>query len=110
MSRGTLIDLLYLVSATTFILALKGLGSPKRARMGNGIAAVGMFIAVVATFFKQVDGHSLYHVGLILVAMAIGIVVAVPTARFVRMTAMPQLVAIFNGVGGGAAVAARAAG
>ncbi len=103
MSRGTLIDLLYLVSATTFILALKGLGSPKRARMGNIIAAVGMLIAVVATFFKQVDGHNLNHVPLILIAMAIGIVVAVPTARYVRMTAMPQLVAIFNGVGGGAA-------
>ena len=103
MSRGTLIDLLYLVSATTFILALKGLGSPKRARLGNGIAAVGMLIAVVATFFKQVDGHNLHHVALILIAMAIGIVVAVPTARYVRMTAMPQLVAIFNGVGGGAA-------
>ena len=103
MSRGTLIDLLYLVSATTFILALKGLGSPKRARVGNGVAAVGMLIAVVATFFKQVDGHNLYHVALILVAMAIGVVIAVPTARYVRMTAMPQLVAIFNGVGGGAA-------
>ena len=103
MSRGTLIDLLYLVSATTFILALKGLGSPKRARQGNIVAAVGMLIAIVATFFKQVDGHNLHHVPLILIAMAIGVVIAVPTARFVRMTAMPQLVAIFNGVGGGAA-------
>ncbi len=103
MSRGTLIDLLYLISATTFILALKGLGSPKRARLGNLVAAVGMLLAVVATFFKQVDGHNLQHVPLILVAMAIGVVIAVPTARFVRMTAMPQLVAIFNGVGGGAA-------
>ena len=103
MSRGTLIDLLYLVSATTFILALKGLGSPKRARLGNGVAAVGMLIAIVATFFKQVDGHNLYHVWLILIAMAVGVVIAVPTARYVRMTAMPQLVAIFNGVGGGAA-------
>ncbi len=103
MSRGTLIDLLYLVSATTFILALKGLGSPKRARLGNLVAAAGMLLAVVATFFKQVDGHSLHHVVWIIVAMVIGVIVAVPTARFVRMTAMPQLVAIFNGVGGGAA-------
>jgi NAD(P) transhydrogenase subunit beta len=102
-SRGTLIDLLYLVSATTFILALKGLGSPKRARLGNLVAAAGMLLAVVATFFKQVDGHSLHHVVWIIVAMVIGVIVAVPTARFVRMTAMPQLVAIFNGVGGGAA-------
>ena len=103
MSRETLIDLLYLVSATTFVVALKGLGSPKRARTGNMIAAAGMLLAVVATFFKYVDGHALYHVPLILLGMGIGVIVAVPVARFVKMTAMPQLVAIFNGVGGGAA-------
>ncbi len=103
MSRETLIDLLYLFSATTFVLALKGLGSPKRARYGNMLAAFGMLVAIVATFFKFVDGHALHHVGLILLAMLIGVIVAVPVARFVKMTAMPQLVAIFNGVGGGAA-------
>jgi NAD(P) transhydrogenase subunit beta len=62
-----------------------------------------MLVAVVATFFKYVDGHPLHHVWLILLAMLIGVLVAVPVARFVKMTAMPQLVAIFNGVGGGAA-------
>jgi NAD(P) transhydrogenase subunit beta len=103
MSRGTLIDLFYLFSATTFVLALKGLGSPKRARYGNMLAAFGMLVAVVATFFKYVDGHALHHLGLILLAMVIGVLIAVPVARFVKMTAMPQLVAIFNGVGGGAA-------
>ncbi len=104
MSRGTLIDLIYLIAATTFVLALKGLGSPKRARAGNLIAAFGMVLAVVATFFKLNDqGHSLRHIPLILLAMAIGTIVAVPAARFMRFTAMPQLVAIFNGVGGGAA-------
>ncbi|MDE3223076.1 MAG: NAD(P)(+) transhydrogenase (Re/Si-specific) subunit beta, partial [Acidobacteriota bacterium] len=103
MSRETLIDLLYLFSATTFVLALKGLGSPKRARLGNMVAAFGMIVAVGATFFKYVDGHALHHVGLIALAMVIGFIVAVPTARYVQMTAMPQLVAIFNGVGGGAA-------
>ena len=103
MSRETLIDLLYLFSATTFLVALKGLGSPKHARKGNLIAAFGMLVAIVATFFKYVDGHALHHVGLILLAMFIGAIIAVPTARFVEMTAMPQLVAIFNGVGGGAA-------
>jgi NAD(P) transhydrogenase subunit beta len=102
-SRETLIDLIYLVSATTFLVALKGLGSPKRARWGNLTAAAGMLLAIVATFFKYVDGHALYHVPLILLAMFIGLIVAVPVARFVKMTAMPQLVAIFNGVGGGAA-------
>ncbi len=103
MSRETLIDLLYLFSATTFIVALKGLGSPKHARRGNMVAAFGMLVAIVATFFKYVDGHPLHHVDLILLAMFIGAIVAVPTARFVQMTAMPQLVDIFNGVGGGAA-------
>jgi proton-translocating NAD(P)+ transhydrogenase subunit beta len=102
-SRETLIDLLYLFSATTFIVALKGLGSPKHARRGNMVAAFGMLVAIVATFFKYVNGHALHHVWLILLAMFIGVIIAVPTARFVKMTAMPQLVAIFNGVGGGAA-------
>lgn len=103
MSRGTAIDLIYLFSATTFLIALKALGSPKRARLGNIVAAFGMIVAVVATFYTHEDGHALYHVPLMLLAMAIGLVVAVPAARLVKMTAMPQLVAIFNGVGGGAA-------
>ena len=103
MSRETLIDLIYLISATTFLVALKGLGSPKHARRGNMVAASGMLLAVVATFFKYVDGHPLHHVLLILLGIFIGAIVAVPVARFVKMTAMPQLVAIFNGVGGGAA-------
>ena len=103
MSRETLIDLLYLFSATTFLVALKGLGRPKRARLGNATAALGMLVAIVATFFKHVDGHALHHVGLIVLGIFIGVIVAVPVARFVKMTAMPQLVAIFNGVGGGAA-------
>jgi NAD(P) transhydrogenase subunit beta len=67
------------------------------------VAASGMLLAVVATFFKYVDGHPLHHVLLILLGIFIGAIVAVPVARFVKMTAMPQLVAIFNGVGGGAA-------
>ncbi len=104
MSRTTLIDLLYLVAATTFLVALKGLGSPKRARVGNIVAAIGMAIAVGATFFYQdAEGKSLEHINLMILGMVIGTIVAVPAARFVQMTAMPQLVAIFNGVGGGAA-------
>lgn len=104
MSRTTLIDLLYLVAATTFLIALKGLGSPKRARIGNIVAAIGMAIAIGATFFYQdAEGNSLEHINLMILGMVIGTIVAVPAARFVQMTAMPQLVAIFNGVGGGAA-------
>jgi len=98
-SRGTAIDLAYLVAAITFILALKGLSSPKRARAGTFIAIVGMLLAIVVTFFQP----GLHHVVWILIAMAIGLVIGFPAARLVKMTAMPQLVAIFNGVGGGAA-------
>jgi NAD(P) transhydrogenase subunit beta len=98
-SRGTVIDLCYLVAAITFILALKGLSSPKRARAGTFVAIVGMLLAVVATFFQP----GLHHLAWIFLAMAIGVVIGFPAARMVKMTAMPQLVAIFNGVGGGAA-------
>jgi len=99
MSRGTFIDLCYLLAAISFILALKGLSSPKRARMGNIIGAAGMLLAIGATFARP----GLSHILLIVVAMVIGVAIAVPAARLVKMTAMPQMVAIFNGVGGGAA-------
>jgi len=93
------VQVAYLVAAVCFILALKGLSSPKYARRGNLIGAFGATLAVVVTL---VAGH-FRHVPLILVAIVLGSVVAVPTARRVAMTAMPQLVALFNGVGGAAA-------
>ena len=99
MSRGTVFDLCYLIAAITFILALKGLSSPKHARRGTLVGAAGMALAIGATFFRP----GLSHIWLIVIAMVIGVVIAVPVARLVKMTAMPQLVAIFNGVGGGAA-------
>ena len=99
MTRGTAIDLCYLVAAITFILALKGLSSPKRARAGTFVAMAGMFLAIFVTFFQPGLHHQLW----IYIAMAIGVVIGLPAARLVKMTAMPQLVAIFNGVGGGAA-------
>ncbi len=89
----------YLVAAVCFILALKGLSSPASARRGNLIGAGGAAIALLVTFLS-VD---LDHMAAILIAIVVGAVIAVPTARRVRMTAMPQLVAMFNGVGGGAA-------
>jgi NAD(P) transhydrogenase subunit beta len=98
-SRGTAIDLCYLVAAVGFIVALKGLSSPRRARAGNLLAAGGMVLAIGATFAEP----GLTHVWLIVIAMVIGIAAGVPTARLVKMTAMPQMVAVFNGVGGGAA-------
>jgi NAD(P) transhydrogenase subunit beta len=97
MSRTTT-DLLYLVTIVTFILALRFLSSPKRARQGNLLGAAGMALAIAVTLAQ--DGLENY--GLIAIAMAIGAVVGVVGARSVKMTAMPQMVALFNGVGGGA--------
>jgi NAD(P) transhydrogenase subunit beta len=96
---GTAVELLYLVAAVCFILALKGLSSPRTARRGNLIGAAGAAIALLTTFFST----DLDNLVLILVAIAVGTAVAVPAARRVQMTQMPQLVALFNGVGGGAA-------
>jgi H+-translocating NAD(P) transhydrogenase subunit beta len=98
-SRGTAIDLCYLVAATSFIAALKGLSSPRRARSGNLLGAAGMALAIGATFAQA----GLGHLWLMVVAMVVGVAIGVPTARLVKMTAMPQMVAAFNGVGGGAA-------
>jgi NAD(P) transhydrogenase subunit beta len=98
-SRGTVIDLCYLVAAISFIVALKGLSSPKRARSGNLLATAGMALAIGATFATA----GLGHIGLMVIAMVVGVAIGVPAARLVKMTAMPQMVAAFNGVGGGAA-------
>jgi H+-translocating NAD(P) transhydrogenase subunit beta len=88
----------YIVAFILFILGLQRLRTPVTARRGNLIAAVGMAIAVVATLLQPQVGNY----GLIAVGVAIGTAVGVPAARSVKMTAMPQMVALFNGVGGGA--------
>ncbi|MFP5366067.1 MAG: NAD(P)(+) transhydrogenase (Re/Si-specific) subunit beta, partial [Actinomycetes bacterium] len=92
-------SLLYLIAAVFFILALRGLSSPRTARRGNLIGAAGALIAVVTVFLSS----RLDNIPWILAAIAVGSAVAAPVARRVRMTQMPQLVALFNGVGGGAA-------
>jgi NAD(P) transhydrogenase subunit beta len=96
---GDAVELLYLLAAVCFILALKGLSSPRSARRGNLIGAAGAAIALVTTFLAA----DLKNLGWILAAIALGSLLAVPAARRVQMTQMPQLVALFNGVGGGAA-------
>jgi len=93
------IRLAYLFATVCFILALRGLSNPRGARRGNVIGAVGMFVAIGMTFATP----GLSRFGLMAGAMAIGAVIAVPAARLVKMTAMPQMIAAFNGVGGGAA-------
>ncbi len=92
-------SLLYLVAAVCFILALRGLASPRTARRGNLIGAFGALVAMVTVFLST----ELDNLVAILIAIAVGTVVAVPVSRRVKMTGMPQLVALFNGVGGGAA-------
>jgi H+-translocating NAD(P) transhydrogenase subunit beta len=92
-------SLLYLAAAVFFILALRGLSSPRTARRGNLLGALGALIAVVTVFLAA----RLDNIPWILAAMAVGSAVAAPVARRVKMTQMPQLVALFNGVGGGAA-------
>ncbi len=103
MTLNDWIDLFYLLAAVGFIVALKGLSSPKHARNGNLLGAAAATLAVGFTFaYPQVRAHSL-NLSLTVVAMVIGAAIAVPAARLVKMTAMPQMVAAFNGVGGGAA-------
>jgi NAD(P) transhydrogenase subunit beta len=91
-------SVLYIVSFALFIYGLSGLTGPKTAVRGNRIAAVGMGIAVIATLLVD----DLSNIGLIILGVAIGTAVGVPAARQVKMTQMPQMVALFNGVGGGA--------
>jgi NAD(P) transhydrogenase subunit beta len=91
--------LAYLVTIVTFILALKFLSSPATARRGNQIGAVGMLIAIAVTF-AQNEIVSYWEIAL---GMVIGGGFGAVAARRVKMTAMPQMVALFNGVGGGAA-------
>jgi len=89
---------LYIIAFALFIYGLAGLTGPRTAVRGNRIAAVGMGIALLATFLYKGFGEW----GLVIVGIAIGTAVGVPAARQVKMTAMPQMVALFNGVGGGA--------
>ncbi|MET3770055.1 NAD(P) transhydrogenase subunit beta [Marisediminicola sp. UYEF4] len=90
---------LYLAAAACFILALKGLGNPRTARRGNLIGATGAAIAVLTVFLST----DLDNVPLVVAVIIVGALIATPVSRRVQMTAMPQLVALFNGVGGGAA-------
>src|ERR1700690_2436411 len=92
------IYVLYIVAFALFIQGLRGLAGPTTAVRGNRTAAVGMAIAVIATLLNPGEGNW----GLIALGIALGMAVGVPAARQVKMTAMPQMVALFNGVGGGA--------
>lgn len=91
-------NLAYLVSASLFIFGLRGLSSPKTARRGNRLAASGMLIVVVATLLNKQILDFTYIIAGVIIGSTIGAI----SARRVPMTAMPQMVAIYNGFGGGA--------
>jgi len=91
----TIIDLGYIVASILFILGIKMLGRPERARMGNMVSALGMLIAIVAVLFECCLSFEWVIAGLI-----IGALIGAVAARMVQMTAMPQMVAVLNGFGG----------
>ncbi|AVH20508.1 NAD(P)(+) transhydrogenase (Re/Si-specific) subunit beta [Nocardia cyriacigeorgica] len=93
-----LVNILYIVAFSLFIYGLMGLTGPKTAVRGNWIAAAGMGIAVIATLIAVRDTGNWI---LIIAGLVVGVVLGVPPAKFTKMTEMPQLVAAFNGVGGG---------
>ena len=94
------IDLCYLLAATLFIFGLKGLTRPRTAVRGNQLGALAMLIAVVATMLHQ---EVVSRTGIV-IGIAIGSAIGVILAMRIAMTAMPQLVALFNGLGGAASV------
>ena len=94
----------YLIASVLFILGLKMLSDPITARRGNIFAAVGMGLAIITTIlFHNKDGNPIGNIGFIIAAIGIGTIIGWAMAKRVKMTAMPQLVSLFNGMGGAAA-------
>ncbi len=102
LQSSNFIDACYIVAFSFFIYGMSGLTGPGTAVRGNKIAAVGMAIAVVATLLTPHVWSGSATPWLIVVGLLIGTAIGIPAARRVHMTAMPQMVALFNGVGGGA--------
>ena len=100
-----ILTLCYLIGSVTFILGLKMLSNPSSARRGNLIAAAGMTIAIFGTIFLYTDeeGHKLGNYGWIFGGLIIGTIVGTLAAKKVKMTAMPEMVSMFNGMGGACA-------
>lgn len=98
------LEITYIIASVLFILGLKMLSHPLTARKGNILAATGMVLAIFATIiFHQKDGKPIGNIGLIIAAIAVGTIIGWLIAKRVKMTAMPQLVSLFNGMGGAAA-------
>jgi H+-translocating NAD(P) transhydrogenase subunit beta len=100
----SILEISYIIASVLFIFGLKMLSHPLTARRGNTLAAIGMGLAIITTIlFHQKDGKPIGNIGLILAAIAIGTAIGWVIAKRVKMTAMPQLVSFFNGMGGAAA-------
>src|SRR5204863_59354 len=95
----------YLVGAVTFILGLKMLSNPAAARRGNQVAGAGMMLAILGTIFlyRDDEGNRLHNYGWIFGGILIGGIVGTLAAKKVKMTAMPEMVSLFNGMGGACA-------
>ena len=99
-----ILNLCYLVASVTFIIGLKMLASPASARKGNLVAATGMAIAIIATIFLYEDkGQKLHNYAWIFGGLIIGAIAGTLAAKKVKMTAMPEMVSLFNGMGGACA-------
>lgn len=101
--RDALIDLAYLVSAVVLVFGLKRMSAPRTARSGNQIAAAALLLAVLATFLDPHLTWGAANLAVLVAGIGVGTVGSVYLARVVPMTAMPQMVALFNGMGGGTA-------
>jgi NAD(P) transhydrogenase subunit beta len=100
----SILEITYILASVLFILGLKMLSHPLTARRGNFLAAIGMILAIVATIvFHKKDGEPIENIGFIIAAIIVGTIIGWVIAKRVKMTAMPQLVSFFNGMGGAAA-------
>lgn len=102
-----ILQIIYLLASVSFIVGLKMLGSPKTARQGNFLAAIGMGLAILGTIFLHTnhEGLAIGNYGWIFAGILIGTVLGTYSAKTVKMTSMPQMVSLFNGMGGACAAA-----
>jgi NAD(P) transhydrogenase subunit beta len=95
------LEIAYLIGSISFVLGLKMMGQPDTARKGNAVAAFGMGVSVLGTLLLSSEGFRVIsHLGLILTAISLGVVIGTVMAKRVQMTAMPEMVSLFNGMGG----------
>lgn len=99
-----MLSLIYLIGSVTFIVGLKMLSDPATARKGNAVAAAGMALAILGTIFLyEHNGRGLHNYGWITAGLLVGGVIGFLSAKRVKMTAMPEMVSLFNGMGGACA-------